>query len=210
MSPESIPNPPGCSYGMDTRYFWYSSEEDDDEEEEKAEGPPAKKSKVEVVYPPPPPITNMSGTFRLDYDTYGSSDEEEEVEGGAIGPSRINAEEALARARLLAEKYKPKQPSGLRASSRLSTSTVNSDVLETPVAAAEVEMDMGVDEAVGTIPEEALLQFTFPGPFPELMEVDPEVQTFLAASWGTEHSHRAHEGFEYGLSEYKREKGLLA
>lgn len=36
-SPDVIPNPPGCSYGMDTDYFWYSSESEDEGEDEAAE-----------------------------------------------------------------------------------------------------------------------------------------------------------------------------
>ncbi|KAI9036296.1 uncharacterized protein KD926_002114 [Aspergillus affinis] len=33
-SPDVIPNPPGCSYGMDTDYFWYSSESEDEAPEQ--------------------------------------------------------------------------------------------------------------------------------------------------------------------------------
>ena len=31
-SPDVIPNPPGCSYGMDLRYFCYSSESEDEDD----------------------------------------------------------------------------------------------------------------------------------------------------------------------------------
>ncbi|KAI9823953.1 MAG: hypothetical protein M1819_001105 [Sarea resinae] len=47
--------------------------------------------------------------------------------------------DALARARSQAEKYKPKQPSGLRASSRLSTSTVGSDIGDEPANGQLIE-----------------------------------------------------------------------
>lgn len=47
-SPDVIPNPPGCSYGMDLRYFCYSSEseesEDELEEETRPSVPPEKAS----------------------------------------------------------------------------------------------------------------------------------------------------------------------
>ncbi|KAI9714962.1 MAG: hypothetical protein M1812_006275 [Candelaria pacifica] len=76
-------------------------------------------------------------------------------------PSGPSSDEALARARSQAEKYKPKQPSGLRASSRLSTSTVGSDINEENDGMTEAQRQE-VEDAVNAIPESELLQFTFP------------------------------------------------
>lgn len=41
-SPDVIPNPPGCSYGMWDKYFYYSSTEEDDEDEEDVNTPTRK------------------------------------------------------------------------------------------------------------------------------------------------------------------------
>ena len=199
-SPDIIPNPKGCSYGMDLDYFGDSSS-DDETPEEDTPTKPSKRARVSprnpstptrkpigdptratpytgitfaeprsnlfenvntsppVVYVPTPSIT-----FEVPYDS--DSFEEEESDNNVFGsstqshtdgtaqnapstvadpgppPPRPNPShatlpstglissdtDALARARSQALRYTPRQPSGLRASSRLSSSTVASDI----------------------------------------------------------------------------------
>jgi len=373
-SPEVIPNPPGCSYGMDLDYFCISSSEDEYEDEEMGEQSPldeqqrpAKKAKMtedaaslpdapqsispvkralqsaprQVLGDPHrarpytgvifadhqprhhggnvfsesvtreasfsaaaptkkkvlrfPPMKKGPGTFCLDYNDFSSSDEEDEAEAPAETPykstgtqkdseqkssansgtplvadttpksasdqtmtpsqtaaspsvtwtqppparptpahaalpvGQINGTadtDALARARSLAEKYKPKQPSGLRASSRLSTSTVGSDVHEdeavtgddaiteedatTEEDAITEEEEKEVKAAVSAIPGKTLMQFDFPRPTAGPEGIDPEVWAALDANWTKEDTDRAYTMFEDELFKWKQERGLVA
>ncbi|KAI9835364.1 MAG: hypothetical protein M1838_005317 [Thelocarpon superellum] len=71
-------------------------------------------------------------------------------EGGVAWDALEAGESArVARARLLAEKYKPKSPSGLRASSRYSNSTVDSEAEAGEVAAVLARPGEGPSEETG-------------------------------------------------------------
>ncbi|RAK98246.1 uncharacterized protein BO80DRAFT_457529 [Aspergillus ibericus CBS 121593] len=243
-SPDVIPNPPGCSYGLDLDYFCYSSESDEEQElpqprtEQKkpdhsakaavrsalrSERPSSKKVRFDAspentpsklrlraratdpyhgrhfigmgndsdaAAPDSPTpashvsdesptrsgfVPNRQGTFQLDYDAFSDDSESsgspsaanvpapssvpsspnvahagvpESVQSPDVRltprqtaaapstPAKID-EEALARARSQAEKYKPKTPSGLRTASRYSsplTATPDTVSASVPVA----------------------------------------------------------------------------
>ena len=105
-------------------------------------------------------------------------------------------EAALARARSQAEKYKPKRSSGLRASSRLSASTVDSDagheapaqIIPAPGILNGQTIDPAVWAAAIAIPVDELPQFEFPdfsGMPADLraMGIEPEVWAAAVASF---------------------------
>ncbi|PWY92086.1 hypothetical protein BO70DRAFT_348521 [Aspergillus heteromorphus CBS 117.55] len=255
-SPDVIPNPPGCSYGMDLDYFCYSSESEDEQETSsriepkktgilaktavrsalRSERPSSKKVRfdaspentpsklrqraratdpyrgrhfigmgsdsnslstpetptrapdsapapaLEVEDPRSRPgfVPNTQGTFQLDYDAF-SDDSESSGSAGASPAANLSApspqtatpvaaqtpeprptprpapafalpstpakidDEALARARSQAEKYKPKTPSGLRTASRYSSPlTATPDMVPMSVAATPVPASAAV------------------------------------------------------------------
>ncbi|PYI02243.1 hypothetical protein BO78DRAFT_225221 [Aspergillus sclerotiicarbonarius CBS 121057] len=243
-SPDVIPNPPGCSYGLDLDYFCYSSESEGEQELSqprtdqkkpdhsakaavrsalRSERPSSKKVRFDAspentpsklrlraratdpyhgrhfigmgndsdaAAPESPTpashvsdespsragfVPNPQGTFQLDYDAFSDDTESsgssssanvpapspvpsspnvarvgipESVQSPDLRPTSRQAaaapstpakidEEALARARSQAEKYKPKTPSGLRTTSRYSsplTATPDTVSASAPVA----------------------------------------------------------------------------
>lgn len=271
-SPDVIPNPPGCSYGMDLRYFCYSSDSEDEDEtptiaakptplqksavrneleseqhpskrvrfDASPEDTPSKKrgratdpyhgrhflSPGEIPSPsapdatddtPPSPgspspstvdagstpakrrpgfIPNTQGTFGIDYDDESESTSSSssppagaasalpeqqtprsqsqsqdrlvtsyvsakpnyanpiycslqspratprQLFGAPSTPSAKADNEALAKVRSQAEKYKPKTPSGLRTASRYSSSPMVASPDVAPTPSAELEKSM--------------------------------------------------------------------
>ncbi|GKZ87679.1 hypothetical protein CBS63078_6955 [Aspergillus niger] len=248
-SPDVIPNPPGCSYGLDLDYFCYSSESEDEQEpplprtepnkfgrltrtavrgalrserhsskkvrfDASPEDTPSKlrlRARATDPYrgrhfigmgndseiatpdsPTPAPhaadesssrrpgfVPNVQGTFQLDYDAFSDDSDSSGASASAnvsasapipapssatvtqasisesvpstesrqtprqaapapSTPAKID-EEALARARSQAEKYKPKTPSGLRTASRYSSPmTATPDTVSAPVIAPAI------------------------------------------------------------------------
>ncbi|KAI9696018.1 MAG: hypothetical protein M1836_005849 [Candelina mexicana] len=94
-------------------------------------------------------------------------------------PSGPSSDEALARARSQAEKYKPKQPSGLRASSRLSTSTVGSDTNEDEDGMTDAERQEVIN-AINALPDSEFPRITFPAALPYPL-YDPKVEEAVTA-----------------------------
>ena len=217
-SPDIIPNPIGSSYGMDTKYFWYSSSDDEEELEEPTPIRSTKRVRFQFEAPLTPPkqmigdpsqatpytgatfadpkpnvfdaVEYIPGPTRTFTVPYSDSESDEESSPNSDAPSQstpnegdvstsepeswvqsppprpnpshaalpaanaISSDEdalptsdatsdqdALSRARSQALRYTPKQPSGLRASSRLSSSTV----------ASEIGSEPDLDEVPGTL-----------------------------------------------------------
>ncbi|KAL2222721.1 hypothetical protein M432DRAFT_539391 [Thermoascus aurantiacus ATCC 26904] len=310
-SPDVIPNPPGCSYGMDLRYFCYSSEseesEDELEEETRPSVPPEKastatkppvRSILRPQRPPPkkvrfdaspedtpsklrlratdaytgrqfvgvrdpfaprdessaatmtptpasteqirqrPPgfIPNPNGTFKLDYDAFSSDSDsngepspdkkkppstptpmsevargkqraaeqaEAEAEAEQAPPPRptpahatlppstpaAGDNDALARARSLAEKYKPKTPSGLRTASRYSSPLTGSpeegEHLRLIKALGDDEFARDAQWLYANCPSGDLGQLAWPRGegYVESLGVDPQAGRLLAQLW---------------------------
>ena len=306
-SPDIIPNPKGCSYGMDLDYFGDSSS-DDEAAGEDTPTKPSKRARVSprepstptrkpvgdptqatpytgltfaeprpnlfdnvntsppVVYVPTPSIT-----FEVPYDSDSAEDEESDSSDNAFGntapshagfatqtatfttadpgppPPRPNPAhaalpttgtissdtDALARARSQALRYTPRLPSGLRASSRLSTSTVASDVgneqqLE-DVAEVTVDeqndmasdfvlqqgtneqMDPEVAAALAAIPESDLIQFDFPRAqnYADAGIIDPEVQAYLDSTWTLEDEEQAGRIFESSFAAWSAQQPII-
>ncbi|KAI9811755.1 MAG: hypothetical protein M1827_005300 [Pycnora praestabilis] len=115
--------------------------------------------------------------------------------------------EALARARSQAEKYKPKQPSGLRASSRLSASTIGSDIRDDK---DEENMDPEVAAAVAALPRDHLPKFIWPKTKTfEQMGYDPEVIAAIDAAWGERDTAKAKIIFDEDLKKWAAEKKII-
>ncbi|KAL2861124.1 uncharacterized protein BJX67DRAFT_385974 [Aspergillus lucknowensis] len=333
-SPDVIPNPAGCSYGMDLDYFCYSSESEDEEAEIPAprteprrvdslakaalrsvvqsERPASKKVRFDASpedtpskrraratdpytgihfigmgnpqssspLPSSPPTTptpeirvvdprsqpgfipNTTGTFQLDYDAFSDDSDS----SGAPSPPRTAAfstvtepptvsqsatslspqlptphatpraaqppstparidEEALARARSQAEKYKPKTPSGLRTASRyLSPLTATPDI--TPEAPAAPASPTAPTPATETITEEFgddkfardaqwlyehcpsgdLSQLVWPKPtsLVETLGISNEAVRIMNDIWDESAVDQAYPIFKQGLEELKQ------
>ncbi|PLB53216.1 hypothetical protein P170DRAFT_473090 [Aspergillus steynii IBT 23096] len=337
-SPDVIPNPPGCSYGMDLDYFYYSSESEEESDPEvpgpstapqQAEGlaktavrsalrsdrPASKKVRFDAspedtpsklrtraratdpytgshfigmgngspsssldassptptasthaptvqdeeedLYAPSPIIDprtrpgfipNTQGTFQLDYDAF--SDDSSESSGPSSPPS-VSApspapaaetradesiqspapspaprptpvvppstpaaavdEEALAKARSRAEKYKPKTPSGLRTASRYS-----SPMTITPDARIESRSleDLGDDEIAEdtkwlfeNCPSGDITQLQWPArqSYQESLGISQTVIDVVAQVWKESEVDKAYDIFCQGFEEFKQQ-----
>lgn len=305
-SPDIIPNPKGCSYGMDLDYFGDSSS-DDDAAEKETPTKPSKRARISprepstptrkpigdptratpytgvlfaeprpnlfdnvntspaVVYAPTPSIT-----FEVPYDSDSLEDEESDSNDNVFGnpvqsqagaptqtatsttadpgppPPRPNPShaalpstgttssdtDALARARSQALRYTPRLPSGLRASSRLSTSTVASDagteqLLEDVSEfigadhndmASNIVLQLGTNEqmdsevaaALASIPESDLIQFDFPKPqtYADAGIFNPEVQAYLDSTWTLEDEEQAGRIFESSFAAWSAQRPM--
>lgn len=303
-SPDIIPNPKGCSYGMDLDYFGNSSS-DDEAAEEDTPTKPSKRARISprepstptrkpigdparatpytgvtfaeprpnlfdnvntsppVVYVPTPSIT-----FEVPYGSDSSEDEESESNENVFDsptqshtsapvqnvtsttadpgppPPRPNPShaalpsagvissdtDALARARSQALRYTPRLPSGLRASSRLSSSTVASDIGDEELLGdvpsiiggyhdettsdivsqqdTNEQMDHDVALALDSIPESDLIQFDFPKAqtYADAGIIDPEVQAYLDATWTLEDEEQAGRIFESNFAAWSAQQ----
>ncbi|KAL3482280.1 hypothetical protein BJX99DRAFT_217694 [Aspergillus californicus] len=334
-SPDVIPNPPGCSYGIDYDYFPDSSDDDEDDEAETApqteprkidncaktalenvaqsERPAAKKVRFDaspeetpskrraratdpytgkqfIGYPSPQPsssstpttptpasrvsdqprdtpqrppgfIPNTSGTYGFDYDDY---DDDSDSSGAASPPptpapapisvaypsnSESDAtsssslarpiapespqlpprpvdrlaqhpstpakpdDEALARVRSLAEKYKPKTPSGLRTTSRYS-SPINPTPDVTPAPSVEKITKRFGDDQFGedaqwlfeNCPSGDLSQLSWPKPQnrAESLSISSEAVRILDEIWDPADVDLAHQIFVRDFEEFKK------
>ena len=150
--------------------------------------------------------------------------------GAAGAPLGVDA---LARARSQAEKYKPKQPSGLRASSRLSTSSIGSDATQeaaqrkfassgsglaqelssgddaemsetTPEGGDTLDAETGVDVVSD---DEQFTRAPIAWPAVRYIECDPVV---AAAVRRADASHNALEDFTKAFEEYLERKRQAA
>ncbi|PWY80372.1 hypothetical protein BO94DRAFT_471049 [Aspergillus sclerotioniger CBS 115572] len=340
LSPDVIPNPPGCSYGLDLDYFCYSSESEEEQElpqsrtEQKkpdhsakaavrsalrSERPSSKKVRFDAspentpsklrlraratdpyhgrhfigmgndsdtaAPESPPPVShvsdespsragfvpNLQGTFQLDYDAFSDDSESSgfssanapapsplpsspnvarvdiseslqspdlrpaprQVATAPSTPAKID-EEALARARSQAEKYKPKTPSGLRTASRYSspmTATPDTVSASAPVAtptpasaaepAPELEQqpteDFGDDEFAReaqwlyeNCPSGDLGDLVWPQPVTyEEQDFSPEAVTLVNEAWDPAMIDFAYANiWTPGLEAFKRELEL--
>ncbi|KAL9120911.1 MAG: hypothetical protein Q9187_002529 [Circinaria calcarea] len=304
-SPDVIPNPKGCSYGMDLDYFGDSSS-DDEAAEEDTPTKPSKRARVSPRNPSTPPrkpigdltkatpytgitfadprsnlfdnvntsppvvyIPTPSITFEVPYDS--DSFEEEESDDNVFGspaqshtdataqnaistiadpgppPPRPNPShatlpstgpissdtDALARARSQALRYTPRQPSGLRASSRLSSSTVASDIgneqpledipefvandqneIGSDIVAQQgtnEQMDPEVTAALASIPDSDLIQFDFPKAqtYADAGIIDPEVQAYLDSTWTLEDEEQAGRVFESNFAAWSAQQSPI-
>ncbi len=136
-------------------------------------------------------------------------------------PSGPSSDEALARVRSQAEKYKPKQPSGLRASSRLSNSTVGSDVNDINDSNNEDDIDnedemteaqhQEVLDAVNAIPVNELLRYNFPVPQPYPVEKEVEdAVTAARAAMTPEQRVAETQSFKDDFASWKVQHGYVS
>ncbi|KAI9796512.1 MAG: hypothetical protein M1835_003846 [Candelina submexicana] len=124
-------------------------------------------------------------------------------------PSGPSSDEALARARSQAEKYKPKQPSGLRASSRLSTSTVGSDTNEDEDGMTDTQRQEVLD-AINALPDNEYSRIIFPAavPYPSY---DPKIEDAVTAdrnAMTSEQLAAEAERFQDVLTDWKIDHGF--
>ncbi|PKX88579.1 uncharacterized protein P174DRAFT_465091 [Aspergillus novofumigatus IBT 16806] len=324
-SPDVIPNPAGCSYGLDLDYFCYSSDSEEEADVQPQEAvPPTKpdalvKSAVRSAMrseqapskrvrfdaspedtpsklrtrpratdpytgrhfmgmgdaaqvtapgspaatpatPTPAPrvdlstpqrssgfIPNKQGTFQLDYDAFSDDSESSgapspkspvaksvsetqttttstEVQASAQSPAprptprqalppstpaRVD-QEALARVRSQAEKYKPKTPSGLRTASRYSSPlTASPAVNQQPPVETFGDDDQFARDAQWLYEQCStgdLQQLKWPEPntLQESLGVDDEIVQIVASVWDASAVDEVHRAFRQSLEEFTK------
>lgn len=96
-SPDTIPNPPGVSYGMDLDYFCFSSSEEEEEQTTPTKQPPNKKSRISLPDFTPGPIIGDPHRARPYTGVY-FADPTEKYHGGNIFGEAASSANAASRA----------------------------------------------------------------------------------------------------------------
>lgn len=105
-SPDTIPNPPGVSYGMDLDYFGCSSSDEEEEQTTPTKQPPNKKSRISLPDSTPGPVIGDPHKARPYTGVY-FADSAEKYHGGNIFGEAASSANAASRAAEL----KPAAPS---------------------------------------------------------------------------------------------------
>ncbi|KAL2834901.1 hypothetical protein BDW59DRAFT_136787 [Aspergillus cavernicola] len=179
----------------------------DDSDSSSAGSPPSipAPSPVSVTYPPPQPSTPQSAQLPTPRPTVRPAPP-------PSTPAKID-EEALARARSQAEKYKPKTPSGLRTTSRYSSPLIPTPDLTPAPPVEKITEKFGDDQFAEdaqwlyeNCPSGDLRQLTWPAPqdLAESLNVSPEAVRVLNEIWDDSEVDNARNIFKREFEDFKK------